>query len=113
MPTLDWIGKAAVVNHHRKVMDEIFGRKKFVATVVWGNFYGRSNAACISPSHNYVVVYSPLGVDWKNVRNLQPRDEKSANTRTLTTIREASPRIRPRAQHRRGVRAWSMAKPAG
>lgn len=35
----------------RKVMDEIFGANNFVATIIWENFYGRSNAAAISPAH--------------------------------------------------------------
>lgn len=65
--------------HYLKVlMDEVFGRNAFVSTVVWENFYGRSNAAAISPSHNYLLVYSPMGLDWKKVRRLLPRDEKSA-----------------------------------
>ncbi len=63
----------------RVMMDEVFGRDRFVASVVWENFYGRSNAAALSPSHNYLLVYSPRGLDWKKVRNLLPRDEKSAN----------------------------------
>lgn len=61
----------------RAMMDEVFGRDKFVATVVWENFYGRSNAAAISNSHNYLLVYSPRGTDWRYVRNLQPRDDAS------------------------------------
>jgi adenine-specific DNA-methyltransferase len=65
--------------HYLKVLcDEIFGRDSFVATVVWENFYGRSNAAAISPAHNYLLAYAPLGVDWKRIRRLLPRDEKSA-----------------------------------
>ena len=59
--------------------DQLFGRKSFVTTVVWENFYGRSNAAAISPGHNYIMIYSPLGQNWKNHRNLLPRDEKSAS----------------------------------
>jgi adenine-specific DNA-methyltransferase len=63
--------------HYLKVLcDEVFGRRAFVASVVWENFYGRSNAAAISPAHNYLLVYSPLGTDWKNVRNLLSRTEK-------------------------------------
>lgn len=67
------------VHRLRSLADEIFGPREFVATIVWENFYGRSNAACISPAHNYIVVYSPLGPDWKDVRNLLPRDAKSAS----------------------------------
>lgn len=63
----------------RKVMDEIFGANNFVATIIWENFYGRSNAAAISPAHNYILLYSKAGDDWKNIRNLLPRDEKSTD----------------------------------
>ena len=66
--------------HYLKVLcDELFGRDSFVGSTVWENFYGRSNAAAISPAHNYNLIYSPLGSDWKKVRNLLPRDEKSAS----------------------------------
>ena len=61
----------------RKIMDEIFGEESFIATIIWENFYGRSNAAAISPAHNYILIYSKMGYDWKNIRNLLPRDEKS------------------------------------
>ena len=63
----------------RKVMDEIFGANNFVATIIWENFYGRSNAAAISPAHNYILLYSKAGDNWKNIRNLLPRDEKSTD----------------------------------
>lgn len=66
--------------HYLKVLcDELFGRESFVASIVWENFYGRSNAASISPAHNYILIYAPLGMDWKKVRNLLPRDEKSSS----------------------------------
>lgn len=64
--------------HYLKVMcDEIFGRNSFICSMVWENFYGRSNAAAVSPAHNYILVYSPMGQDWKKVRNLLPRNEES------------------------------------
>ncbi len=66
--------------HYLKVLcDEVFGRASFIASCVWENFYGRSNAAAISPAHNYVLIYSPMGQDWKAVRNLLPRNEESAS----------------------------------
>lgn len=75
-----WIAIDDNEAHYLKVMcDEVFGRKSFVASIVWENFYGRSNAAAVSPAHNYVLVYSPLGQDWKKVRNLLPRTEESAS----------------------------------
>jgi adenine-specific DNA-methyltransferase len=69
--------------HYLKVLcDEVFGRNAFVSSIVWENFYGRSNAAAISPSHNYLLVYAPMGLDWKRVRRLLPRDEKSTSKYT-------------------------------
>jgi len=61
----------------KAMMDDVFGRDRFVGTVVWENFYGRSNTAAISNSHNYLLVYSPLGTDWRFSRNLEPRNDKS------------------------------------
>ncbi len=61
----------------RVMCDEIFGENNFVATIIWENFYGRSNAAAISPAHNYVLVYSKAGENWRFIRNLLERDEKS------------------------------------
>ena len=75
-----WITIDDNEGHYLKVLcDELFGRQNFIATTVWENFYGRSNAAAISPGHNYIMIYSPMGLDWKRQRNLLPRDEKSAS----------------------------------
>lgn len=75
-----WIAIDDNESHYLKVMcDEVFGRQAFVASAVWENFYGRSNAAAISPSHNYILIYSPLGNKFKYHRNLLPRDEKSSS----------------------------------
>ncbi len=68
-----WIAIDDNEGHYLKVLcDEIFGRQAFITSMVWENFYGRSNAAAISPAHNYVLLYSPMGQDWKKVRNLLP-----------------------------------------
>jgi len=72
-----WIAIDDNEGHYLKVLcDEVFGRAAFVASMVWENFYGRSNAAAISPAHNYILLYSPMGQDWKKVRNLLPRGEE-------------------------------------
>ena len=69
--------------HYLKVlMDEVFGRRAFISTIIWENFYGRSNAAAISPAHNYIHCYSPMGDDWKRVRGLLPRTGKSVEKYT-------------------------------
>ena len=67
------------IGNCRKILDEVFGESSFIATVVWENFYGRSNAAAISPAHNYILIYSKTGENWKNIRRLLPRDEKTVS----------------------------------
>ena len=67
------------IGNCRKILDEVFGESSFIATVLWENFYGRSNAAAISPAHNYILIYSKAGENWKNVRRLLPRDEKTVS----------------------------------
>ena len=63
--------------HYLKViMDEVFGRKNFVATVLWQCRYSRSNDASISLSHNFLLVYAKDTEKWKSVRNRLERDEK-------------------------------------
>lgn len=75
-----WVSIDDNEGHYLKViMDEVFGRSRFVADVIWENFYGRSNAAALSPAHNHTLVYAVEGTDWKNTRNLIPRDEKSSS----------------------------------
>lgn len=75
-----WIAIDDNEAHYLKILcDEVFGRNAFVSSMVWENFYGRSNAAAISPAHNYILLYSPMGSDWKKVRNLLPRDEKNSS----------------------------------
>ena len=60
------------------VMDEVFGRSSFVATVVWESRYSRSNDASLSISHNFILVYSPNPDLWKKTRNRLPRTETQA-----------------------------------
>ena len=62
----------------RVLMDEIFGRRSFVASVVWQKRYSRDNRPAMGTVHDYILVYAPLGTDWKYVRNRIPRPEKSA-----------------------------------
>ncbi len=71
-----WVHLDDVEQHRaRCVLDEVFGAENFVSTVVWENFYGRSNAAAISPAQNYIHVYSPMGREsWRYVRNLLARE---------------------------------------
>ena len=75
-----WVSIDDREGHYLKVlMDEVFGRNAFISTIIWENFYGRSNAAAISPAHNYIHCYSQKGEEWKHIRQLLPRTEKSAS----------------------------------
>jgi len=65
--------------HYLKVlMDEVFGRSCFVATVVWQSRYSRSNDASLSQSHNFILVYAKNPERWKTLRNRLSRTETQA-----------------------------------
>ena len=62
--------------HYLKVMmDEVFGRRNFVANVVWQKKYSPQNdAEFFSSMHDHILVYAKNTGCWK--RNLAPRTEK-------------------------------------
>ena len=62
--------------HYLKaLMDEVFGRGNFVATVLWRkNYSPKSTARHFSEDHDYVLVYAKSGATW--LPNLMPRTEK-------------------------------------
>ncbi|MEI6065962.1 MAG: site-specific DNA-methyltransferase [Methylococcaceae bacterium] len=62
--------------HYLKVMmDEVFGRKNFVTTVIWRkNYSPKSTARHFSEDHDYIVVYAKDGERWSP--NLMPRTAK-------------------------------------
>lgn len=54
----------------RVLLDEIFGRNSFVATIAWQKRTTRDNRAAFSASQDYIFVYAPSGAsNWKNSRN--------------------------------------------
>ncbi len=57
----------------RVLMDEIFGRDNFIATVVWETGQGRSNDTDISTVQDYLLVYARDRAAWRPTRNLLPR----------------------------------------
>ena len=57
----------------RAVLDEVFGTSAFVGCVIWQKKYSRDNRPAIGTVHDYILVYSPLGAQWKTVRNRIPR----------------------------------------
>jgi adenine-specific DNA-methyltransferase len=59
--------------HYLKViMDEVFGRKNFVATLAWQKAFAKKNKAQISGSHDHIIVAVKNTARWK--RNLLPRE---------------------------------------
>ncbi|HEX8086946.1 MAG TPA: site-specific DNA-methyltransferase [Solirubrobacteraceae bacterium] len=60
--------------HLRVLMDELFGREQFIATIVWQKRYSRDNRPAIGTVHDYILVYAPMGGEWKRVRNRIPRE---------------------------------------
>ena len=59
----------------RVLMDEVFGRSNFVATVIWEKVYSpKGTARFLSENHDYVVCYARDTNQW--VRNLLPRTER-------------------------------------
>ncbi|MFM9959095.1 MAG: site-specific DNA-methyltransferase [Phycisphaerales bacterium] len=59
----------------RSLMDEIFGRNNFVATVIWQkNYAPKASAKHFSEDHDYVVVYARQADIWGP--NLMPRTDK-------------------------------------
>lgn len=65
----------------RVLMDEVFGRSNFVATVVWQKIFSpNSTARHLSASHDFVMVYAKNLDSWQ--RNLLPRSEGSNESYT-------------------------------
>jgi adenine-specific DNA-methyltransferase len=62
--------------HYLKVMmDEVFGRRNFVTSVIWRkNYAPKSSARHFSEDHDYIVVYAKNGEKW--IPNPMPRSEK-------------------------------------
>jgi adenine-specific DNA-methyltransferase len=65
--------------HYLKVlMDEVFGRKNFVANVIWQKVYSiKGSAQHLSDMHDHIHVFSKDKSSW--VANLIPRSEKSTS----------------------------------
>jgi adenine-specific DNA-methyltransferase len=65
--------------HYLKVlMDEVFGRKNFIASNVWQKRYSRENREAIGDVHDYVMVYAKSPDKFKETRNRIPLDTAQA-----------------------------------
>lgn len=104
--------------HYAKVLlDGIFGRDNFVASVVWQKVAAKKNKALISGSHDTLLVYAKERGAWR--RNLLPR---SAEQRKAYTNRDDDPRgpwqsvsytVRSEDEGRRSAYRYPIQTPAG
>jgi adenine-specific DNA-methyltransferase len=71
-----WVSIDDNEGHYLKVvMDEVFGRENFVATVIWRkNYAPKSSARHFSEDHDYILVYARNGATW--TPNPMPRTSK-------------------------------------
>ncbi len=66
------------IAHLRCLMDEVFGRQRFVACNAWQKRYSRENRGAIGDVHEYVMVYALSPERFQETRNRVPIDEKQA-----------------------------------
>ncbi|MFH2064730.1 MAG: site-specific DNA-methyltransferase [Pseudomonadota bacterium] len=60
----------------RFLLDEIFGRKNFIASIIWQKVYAPKNSAKhFSEDHDYIIVYARNSEKWRP--NPIPRSEKA------------------------------------
>ncbi|HEY8595760.1 MAG TPA: site-specific DNA-methyltransferase [Devosiaceae bacterium] len=72
----------AEVHRARIIMDEVFGEKAFVASVVWQKRTTRDSRAAFSTNHDTILVYAPSGPrKWKTSRNLLVKDAAQLENR--------------------------------
>lgn len=74
-----WVSIDDNEGHYLKVlMDEVFGRRNFIASNVWQKRYSRENREAIGDVHEYIVVYSRSPEAFKQARNKVALDEQQA-----------------------------------
>jgi adenine-specific DNA-methyltransferase len=72
----------AEVHRARAVMDEVFGERAFVASVIWQKKMTRDSRAAFSSNHDTILVYAPSGPKtWKTSRNLLIKEEAALRNR--------------------------------
>lgn len=64
------------VHYFKVLMDEVFGRRNFVANVIWQkNFAPKSTARHLSANHDHILVYAKDIDSWE--RYLLPRNDEA------------------------------------
>jgi len=74
-----WVSIDDNEGHYLKViMDEVFGRSRFIASNVWQKRYSRENREAIGDVHEYILVYAKRPELFKKGRNLVSLTEEQA-----------------------------------
>ena len=91
-----WVNIDDRQGHYLKViLDEVFGRSRFVANVVWQKRTSRENRKAIGSAHDHILVYAPAGAqDWKKYRNRRGRGGQFRSA-----LRASAPTRCTRLQH--------------
>jgi adenine-specific DNA-methyltransferase len=73
-----WVSIDDNEGHYLKVlMDEVFGRRNFLAEIIWQKRTSRENRAAIGLAHDTVLAYAKMpAAEWKLVRNPLPPNLK-------------------------------------
>lgn len=65
----------SMMAHLRLLMNEVFLARNFVTTIVWQKRTSRENRKAVGSSHDYIIVYAPMGpAAWATVRNMLPTE---------------------------------------
>lgn len=66
-----WLHLDETMSHRaRLILDDIFGERAYVATVIWQKRMTVESRTAVSVSHDPILVYAPSGPkQWKSVRN--------------------------------------------
>ncbi len=91
-----WVSIDDNEGHYLKViMDEVFGRTRFVANNVWQKRYSRENRGAIGDAHEYLIVYATSPEIFKEKRNRVPLNEDQARIyKNPDNPNESNPRKR-------------------
>ena len=73
----------------RSILDEVFGTKNFLATIVWQKTLSRDNRMAISTTHEYILAYAKDKKTWSSGRN---KVASGANQESRYANRDDDPR---------------------
>ncbi len=66
------------VHYLKIIMDEVFGRKNFIASNIWQKRYSRENREAIGDVHEYILTYAKNPSTFKKLRNKIALTEEQA-----------------------------------